>query len=63
MVPPLTTVLTPRAEIGRRAAQLLLAAELPADDPERAALVEAARNAADELGLSWVLTGLEKLAA
>jgi hypothetical protein len=45
------------------AAQLLLAAELPADDPERAALVEAARNVAEELGLSWVRTGLEKLTA
>lgn len=45
------------------AAQLLLAAELPADDPERATLVETARNLADELGLSWVRTGLEKLAA
>jgi len=45
------------------AAQLLLAAELPEDDPERAALVEAARNVADELGLGWVSAGLEKLAA
>lgn len=44
------------------AAQLLLAAELPEDDPERATLVEAARSAADELDLSWVRTGLEKLA-
>ena len=45
------------------AAQLLLAAELPEDDPERAALVEAARNVADELGLGWVSAGLKKLAA
>lgn len=45
------------------AAQLLLAAELPEDDPERATLLEAARSVADELGLSWVRTGLEKLAA
>ena len=45
------------------AAQLLLAAELPEDDPERATLVETARNLADELGLRWVRTGLEKLAA
>ena len=45
------------------AAQLLLAAELPEDDPERATLVETARNVADELGLSWVRSGLEKLAA
>jgi tetratricopeptide (TPR) repeat protein len=45
------------------AAQLLLAAELPEGDPERATLVEAARSAADELGLSWVRTGLEELAA
>jgi len=44
------------------AAQLLLAGELPEDDPERATLVETARNVADELGLSWVLTGIEKLA-
>jgi hypothetical protein len=41
----------------------LLAAELPADDPERATLVEAAGSTADDLGLSWVRTGLEKLAA
>ncbi|MEV4095717.1 hypothetical protein [Streptosporangium saharense] len=56
-----------RAAAGMRpqiaAAQLLLASELPEDDPERATLVEAARNAADELGLSWVRSGLEKLAA
>ena len=56
-----------RSAAGRRpqvaAAQLLLAAELPEDDPERATLVEAARLVADELGLSWVRTGLEKLAA
>jgi hypothetical protein len=45
------------------AAQLLLAGELPEDDPERATLVETARNVADELGLSWVRTGLEKLAS
>ncbi|TDD33568.1 hypothetical protein E1287_19220 [Actinomadura sp. KC06] len=45
------------------AAQLLLAGELPEDDPERATLIETARNLADELGLSWVRTGLEKLAA
>ncbi|AWS43408.1 hypothetical protein [Streptosporangium sp. 'caverna'] len=45
------------------AAQLLLAGELPEDDPERATLVETARNLADELGLNWVRTGLEKLAA
>jgi len=45
------------------AAQLLLAAELPADDPERATLIETARNVADVLGLSWVRTGLEKLVA
>lgn len=45
------------------AAQLLLAAELPADDPERATLIEAARTVADELSLTWVRTGLEKLAA
>lgn len=44
------------------AAQLLLAAELPADDPERSTLIETARNAADELGLTWVRTDLEKLA-
>ncbi|WP_026411076.1 hypothetical protein [Actinomadura oligospora] len=56
-----------RSAVGLRpqiaAAQLLLAAELPADDPERATLVETARTMADELGLSWVRTGLEKLAA
>ncbi|SNS09455.1 hypothetical protein [Actinomadura mexicana] len=56
-----------RAAAGLRpqiaAAQLLLAGELPEDDPERATLVETARNLADELGLSWVRTGLEKLAA
>jgi hypothetical protein len=56
-----------RAAAGLRpqtaAAQLLLAAELPEDDPERATLVEAAGSAADELGLSWVRTGLGKLAA
>ncbi|MFI0484066.1 hypothetical protein [Actinomadura sp. 9N215] len=45
------------------AAQLLLAAELPEDDPERATLVETARNIANELSLTWVRTGLEKLAA
>ncbi|URM97019.1 hypothetical protein LUW76_23170 [Actinomadura madurae] len=45
------------------AAQLLLAAELPGDDPERATLVETARTTADELGLSWVRTGLDQLAA
>ncbi|SNT32704.1 hypothetical protein SAMN05216276_103480 [Streptosporangium subroseum] len=45
------------------AAQLLLAGELPEDDPERATLIETARSLADELGLSWVRTGLEKLAA
>ncbi|MGI5328762.1 hypothetical protein [Actinomadura nitritigenes] len=45
------------------AAQLLLASELPVDDPERATLVEAARSVADELRLSWVRTGIEKLAA
>ncbi|QKG23440.1 hypothetical protein [Actinomadura verrucosospora] len=45
------------------AAQLLLAGELAEDDPERALLVEAAGGAADELGLSWVRTGLEELAA
>ncbi|UAC01788.1 hypothetical protein Dvina_21035 [Dactylosporangium vinaceum] len=56
-----------RAAAGLRpqtaAAQLLLAAELPKDDPERASLVEAAGSAADDLGLSWIRTGLEKLAA
>lgn len=45
------------------AAQLLLAAELPEGDPERATLVETARGMADELGLRWVRTGLEALAA
>jgi len=45
------------------AAQLLLATELPADDPERATLVETAGNLADELGLSWVRTGVDSLAA
>ena len=56
-----------RAAAGRRpqvaAAQLLLARELPEDDPERATLVETARDLADELGLRWVRAGLEKLAA
>ncbi|TMR00841.1 hypothetical protein ETD83_15745 [Actinomadura soli] len=45
------------------AAQLLLACELPEDDPERATLLETARNLADELDLTWVRTGVEKLTA
>ncbi|RMI45150.1 hypothetical protein EBO15_11105 [Actinomadura harenae] len=56
-----------RAAVGMRpqiaAAQLLLAAELPEDDPERATLIEAARHAAEDLNLTWVRTGLEELAA
>lgn len=56
-----------RSAVGLRpqiaAAQLLLAAELPEDDPERATLVETARHIADDLGLSWVQSGLEELAA
>ena len=54
-----------RAAAGKRpqvaAAQLLLAGELAADDPERASLVEAARSVADELNLSWVRSGLQQL--
>ena len=56
-----------RSAIGKRpqiaAAQLLLAAEPPEDDPERATLVETARHLAEDLSLSWVRTGLEELAA
>ncbi|MEO3825717.1 hypothetical protein [Actinomadura sp. B10D3] len=56
-----------RCAVGLRpqiaAAQLLLAAELPEDDPERATLLEAARTTADDLGLTWVRTGLDQLAA
>ncbi|MEV5572342.1 hypothetical protein AB0L06_20040 [Spirillospora sp. NPDC052269] len=55
-----------RAAVGLRpqiaAAQLLLAAELPEGDPERATLIETARTMADEMNLTWVRTGLEKLA-
>jgi hypothetical protein len=43
------------------AAQLLLAGELPADDPERATLLETARALADELGLTWVRSGVHQL--
>lgn len=57
----LRSAIGPRPQVA--AAQLLLAGELTEDDPERAALVEAARTLADELSLSWVRTGLEKLAA
>ncbi|MCP2338939.1 hypothetical protein [Actinomadura rupiterrae] len=56
-----------RAAAGLRpqiaAAQLLLAGELPEDDPERAALIETAQSLADELDLTWVKSGLEKLSA
>jgi hypothetical protein len=43
------------------AAMLTLAGELAADDPERATLIEAARPVAEELRLSWVLSGLNEL--
>jgi hypothetical protein len=43
------------------AAMLSLAQELNTDDPERATLAEAARSVAEELGLAWVLAGLDDL--
>jgi hypothetical protein len=43
------------------AAQLTLARELPVDDTERATLIDTSRAVADELGLAWVLLGLEDL--
>lgn len=54
-----------RAAVGARpqtaAAMVLLAAELPVDDPERAMLAEAAGSVAQELKLAWVSSSIEEL--
>jgi hypothetical protein len=52
-----------RAAVGARpqtaAAQVALIGVLPEGDPERETLIEAARGAAEELRLAWVLEGLK----